>query len=598
VTTEPTLLFLHGVGDGDKDDNWKSTLSASLEKLGYPALGAAQVIAPKYAHALIGWDAKETLPEVTLKSPTRDAARQNRRAFESRMGAIESRLGRHLRGDGILGLDAAVGAMTGVPFFKQARNYLSNPQIRAQVLNRIIGTLPSEGAIVIVGHSLGSVIAADLLRRLPVGLDVVGMVTIGSPLANGAFDVDKLKETLREPPTNLSWWVNFWNTSDPVAAHRGLSSVLPWMVDFKIETTKDPSQGHLAKQYLGSEAVAAAIGFALFGSTSTEVSRVERGIEMALDPAESIALMALRYAHLMRRQLKGDELDRFTGALRRVQSELVHDVVARNKAEKRPIPGDVTRLEVDLSNPTTALVEPHPSRYLTREEAVVLLTVLAAENVIRPFEIDLPREKWLEAMKELCAEMGLGSQYGVDVFEAAKRARTQLTPGRGVNWIKWGTISVGAAALVVATGGLALAAAPGLAGAAAIASALATFGPGGMIGGLLTAGTLVSAGGGGIAYGLAGQGTTAETLEAVVERRLAATILRQKQGLDPDPAVWTVLTEIEREVRRQHERMDEFSDDSAPMITDLKRKIMTVELALRYLTENGLEPGASADEAP
>jgi hypothetical protein len=38
VTTEPTLLFLHGVGDGDKDDNWKGTLSASLEKLGYPAL--------------------------------------------------------------------------------------------------------------------------------------------------------------------------------------------------------------------------------------------------------------------------------------------------------------------------------------------------------------------------------------------------------------------------------------------------------------------------------------------------------------------------------------------------------------------------------
>jgi methionyl-tRNA formyltransferase len=113
-----------------------------------------------------------------------------------------------------------------------------------------------------------------------------------------------------------------------------------------------------------------------------------------------------------------------------------------------------------------------------------------------------------------------------------------------------------------------------------------------MIGGLLTAGTLVSAGGGGIAYGLAGQGTTAETLEAIVERRLAATILRQLQGLEPDPAVWSVLAQIEIEVRRQHERMDEFSDESAPGLKDLKRKILTVERALRYLTENGLEPGA------
>lgn len=44
---------------------------------------------------------------------------------------------------------------------------------------------------------------------------------------------------------------------------------------------------------------------------------------------------------------------------------------------------------------------------------------------------------------------------------------------------------------------LTLAAGAGLAGAAAITSALAAFGPGGMIGGLLTAGALVTAGGGG-----------------------------------------------------------------------------------------------------
>jgi hypothetical protein len=260
------------------------------------------------------------------------------------------------------------------------------------------------------------------------------------------------------------------------------------------------------------------------------------------------------------------------------------------------VPNDVMRLAVDLADPAAPLVEPHPSRYLNKAEAVTLLTVLAAENVIRPFEIDLPRDKWQEAMKELCAEMGLGTQFGSDVFEAAKRARSELTPGRGVNWIKWGALGVGAAALVVATGGLALAAAPGLAGAAAITSALAAFGPGGMIGGLLTAGTLVSAGGGGIAYGLAGQGTSAETFEAVVERRLAATILRQSQGLGQDPAVWSVLTEIERAVRRQLERMDEFSDETAPGIRSLKRKVTTVELALQYLTRNGLQPGGHLEK--
>ncbi|MBD8141195.1 alpha/beta hydrolase [Frigoribacterium sp. CFBP 13605] len=595
MTTAPILLFLHGVGKGDKDDNWRVTLSKTLEQLGYPALEDARIIAPKYAHALKDWDVKEDIPDVTLKAPARDAARQNRRAFEARMGAIESRLGRHERGQGIPGLDAAVGVGIAAPFFQQAHNYLTRPQIRAQVLNRILASLPASGRLVIVGHSLGSVIAADLLRRLPAGLEVAGMVTIGSPLANGAFDVDKLKETLREPPTSLSWWVNFWNVSDPIAAHRGLSSVIPWLVDFRIETTKDLIQGHLAKEYLQSEAVGTAIGFALHGSASREVSIRELGVDVPLDPAESLVMLALRYAHLMRHQLKGDELDRFTGAVRRVQADAVQEIVVRNQEAGKSVPGEVTRLAFDASDITAPLVEPLPSRHRTKEDAVVLLTVLAAENVIRPYEIDLPRDKWQAAMKDLTAEMGLGSQYGLDVFEAAKEARTELTPGRGVNWIKWGALSVGAAALVVATGGLALAAAPGLAGAAALTSALATFGPGGMIGGLLTAGTLVSAGGGGIAYGLAGQGTSADTLEAVVERRLAATMLRQRQKLEPDPAVWGILTQIEREVRREYERMDEFSDEASPGIKELKRKIVTVELALRYLSAKGLEPGLNPD---
>ena len=117
-------------------------------------------------------------------------------------------------------------------------------------------------------------------------------------------------------------------------------------------------------------------------------------MDIVLDEAESLALMALRYAHLMRRQLKGDDLDRFSGALRQVQAAAVRDIVVRNESVGRQAPNDVMRLAVDLAEPAAPLVEPHPSRYLNKDEAVTLLTVLAAENVIRPFEIDLPRDKW------------------------------------------------------------------------------------------------------------------------------------------------------------------------------------------------------------
>ena len=594
LSKKPILLFLHGVGNGDPDNVWQAHLTKAFDRLGYPALDPGQVIVPKYAHALKGLDEKVPLPKVTIKEPSRDAARKNRRDFERRIGAIEFRLGRHDGGKGWAGNDAVVDVAFALPWFIQARNYVNNIDIRAQVLTRILAQLPTTGRLVIVGHSLGSVIAADLLRRLPIGLNVVGMVTIGSPLANGNFDVEKISEALKEPPTNLAWWVNFWNDTDPVAAHRGVCSVFPWLVDFRIHTPLSPHV-HAANEYLSHDSVATAIGFALFGSKSTELARVENGVDIPLDESETVALLALRYAYLLQRRLKGEEQDKFSGALRQVQAAAVNGIKRRNAEKDRALPAEVARLDFDLADPDATVPTPLPGRYVSKYDAVVWLTVLAAENVIRPFEIGISRDEWQEAMKDLTAELGLGGQYGTDVFIAAKEAQAVLSGGRGRNWVKWGALGAGAVAIVVATGGLALAAGAGLTGAAVITSALASFGPGGMIGGLLTAGSLVTAGGGGIAYGLASPGTTAETLEAVVQRWLAAAILRQRQHLDPDPTLWGTLVKIEMEVRREFERLDEFSDASSPALTELKRKIDAIARALAYIRKNGLEPGLPSD---
>lgn len=136
-----------------------------------------------------------------------------------------------------------------------------------------------------------------------------------------------------------------------------------------------------------------------------------------------------------------------------------------------------------------------------------------------------------------------------------------------------------------------LAAGAGLAGAAAITSALAAFGPGGMIGGLVTAGTLMTAGGGGIAYSLASLGTSAEAMEGIVQRQLTLVMLRDRRRLEQDPEVWRNFSEAETRVRREHERLDEFSDPKSTALKELKKKITTLERALTYLREKGLEPG-------
>lgn len=596
MSQEPTLLFLHGVGDGNKDGAWLTGLSAALARLGYPHVGPERVIAPRYAHALKGSDESLQLPPVTVKRPARDKVRQNRRDFERRTAALEFRLGRHNQGRGWGGAELVVNGSAGLPGFGQVRKYLGNADVRAQVLQLILKKLPESGQIVIVGHSLGSVIAADLLQRLPEELEVVGMVTIGSPLASGRFDVDKLRESMQEPPTNLAWWANFWNALDPVAAHRGLSSVYNWMLDFRIETGFN-HHVHDAEAYLSHDAVAEAVGFALFGSRSTEIVKVDRGVDIPLDASELTAVVALRYAHLLRSSLDGEQGARFAGALRQVQAAAVGEIRERNREAGRPLPTEVARLAFDASDPQANVPVPLPSRHLTKEDAVTLLTVLASENVIRPFEINVDRGKWQGAMRELTAEMGLGSQYGAHVFEAAKKAQDVLSGGPIVNWKKWGALGAGAVALVLATGGLALAAAPGVAGAALITSALAGFGPGGMIGGLLTAGTLVGAGGGGIAFSLASPGTSAETVEAVVQRRLAAAILRNQERLEPDVALWGILAENEIAFRREYERLDEFSDESAQGVKELKKKLETIERAIKYLADNGLEPALIEDPA-
>ncbi|MFE4726131.1 hypothetical protein [Microbacterium sp. NPDC056736] len=595
---KPVLLFLHGVGTGDPKGAWKAALSKSLARVGYPGLESASVIAPRYAGALKFDEEDLPLPPLTTKQPTGDAAKQNRRDFERRMAAIEFRLGTHDPGPGMVGADALMDVALGIPFFVQARHYLQEPNIRAHVLTRILRKLPESGRIVIVGHSLGSVIAADLVRRLPASIEVAGMVTIGSPLASDVFGVDKLRETLSEPPGHLGWWVSFWDGNDLVAARRGVSSAFPWMMDLRVHTKSlGPMAAHEAVEYLSHDVVAEAVGFALYGSLSKELAVAERGVDVPIDTAENFALLGLRYAHLIASRLKGDQRDRYVGALRHVQATLAGVLMAQRKRTGRPVPAVVARLALDLSDPRAAAPEPQPARHLSKHDAVVPLTVLLAENVIAPYEIEVNPEVKREAMKDLTAEMGLSGTFGVDVFSAAASAQSALGGGSSFNWLKWGALGAGAVAIVLATGGLALAAGAGLAGAAAITSALAAFGPGGMIGGLLTAGTLVTAGGGGIALGLASPATSADAVEAVLAGQLTVEIVRKRHGLSSDPAVWRNLIEMEMELRREHERLDEFSDRAAASIKELKRKLVAVERALAFLDAAGLAPRSDARDA-
>jgi pimeloyl-ACP methyl ester carboxylesterase len=206
MSAPPILLFLHGVGDGDQDDNWRDTLERSLAEAGYPSLDHVTVIAPKYPNGLRGVDDDEAMPKVVVKAPRGDDAKANRRDFERRRTAMEILLGSDDPGGEIPGIQPLAELVASNGFFAQAENYARKVKIRAWVLQRVLKSLPSSGRIVIVGHSLGSVIAADLVRRLPSRLEIAGMVTIGSPLAQRGFALPDLRDLLADPPTTMAWW--------------------------------------------------------------------------------------------------------------------------------------------------------------------------------------------------------------------------------------------------------------------------------------------------------------------------------------------------------------------------------------------------------
>lgn len=583
-----TLLFLHGVGSGDRGDDWQRVLGSTLTSLGYPGLDGVAVVAPKYPDVLRAAGTKAPLPPVTIDDLTGSAARTHRRAVERRIAALEARLGRHDTGAGWVGADQVVDLGMAIGPFTQAHNYLTRPRVRAQVLTKVLDRLPRSGRLVVVGHSLGSVVAADLVRRLPVGLEVAGMVTIGSPLGHERFDVDGLRKRLAAPPANLSWWANFWNELDPVTSHRGVSAVVPWLLDRRVRAPAlaDP---HASAGYLADTSVATAVGFALHGSLDHALAVPERGPDIALDPTETVALVALLHAHLVNDRLDGSRRQRHRDAIRTVQACAVEAAVARNRDHGVAVSQTVLDCHVDLLDPDSAPPRPRAMRHLSAEDAVVPLVFVATTNVIRPFEIAVPLDVRRAAMADLTSAMGLGSALGTDVHAALAEAHEVLGCGPS-GWVARTALGMGTGALAAATGGLTFAAAP-VGGAAAAVSALAPFEPDGILGELLSAAAFATSSSDALPEGLARARTSAETVLAVVETQLAAALLRQRRGLEQDSTTWRSLVLTGAEVRREQARLASVCDRSSDVLTQARRKLDAVDRAVRHLADEGLVPG-------
>jgi hypothetical protein len=109
---------------------------------------------------------------------------------------------------------------------KQVRRYLREPDLRSAARQRILAALGPDTRVVI-GHSLGSVVAYEALCAAPVQ-PARTFITLGSPLGIRQLIFDQLdpapNKGLGRWPEGLTRWVNIAAADDIVALEKNLKS--------------------------------------------------------------------------------------------------------------------------------------------------------------------------------------------------------------------------------------------------------------------------------------------------------------------------------------------------------------------------------------
>lgn len=166
-----------------------------------------------------------------------------------------------------------IASMLRAPVFglDQMGRYLGDDARRAAVLHRVArALLQAPHPRVVIAHSLGSVVAWDLLADSRIEIDL--LVTLGSPLAHPAIPVS----AAAFPYHRVGAWLNVVHLLDPVPAGRGLRDAFPAACDVFLSPVPDLSApgsplsrvaaaitgaatSHLDSNYLASRTVLAAV---------------------------------------------------------------------------------------------------------------------------------------------------------------------------------------------------------------------------------------------------------------------------------------------------------------------------------------------------
>jgi hypothetical protein len=131
---------------------------------------------------------------------------------------------------------------------RQVRRYLQNSQLKAEV-DQITARAAGD-ATVLIGHSLGSVVAYEFLRQHP-GHSVKLLLTLGSPLG-----LKMVRDRLPAGEPDAVHWVNVRDPNDPVTAAGAIHRWYPMVLD---RCADNGVNAHAVERYLSFKATGEAL---------------------------------------------------------------------------------------------------------------------------------------------------------------------------------------------------------------------------------------------------------------------------------------------------------------------------------------------------
>lgn len=286
-----TLVFIHGRGQQGKDAaelarRWCAGLNAGLTLAEMPLVEPADVVFPFYGdtlHAKTLEAARERVEidlEAVRKRPGRvsldpmmpdHVARAETEILQSmahEAGLATEEIERESLRDNILRIPGAARIASFLADVTDAEQELIERFLRDVAVylvyarddvQRVVraATRKAEGDLIVVGHSLGAVVARELMDDRAIRRRTAALITVGGPLG-----IQGVYNNLAKPGTHhpgVEEWLTVWDQGDYVALGHPLERLYGEPIE-EIRVRNASGHTHDIEHYLAHERVARWIG--------------------------------------------------------------------------------------------------------------------------------------------------------------------------------------------------------------------------------------------------------------------------------------------------------------------------------------------------